>query len=113
MQEFSIQLKCLKLIGFEDVVEEKHKVLLRFLQRLNISIISYCLFAEILFVVQNLKDIFAAVECLSFIATMLITLPKIISFYCFNERFRDMLVAIKELSDKGGSKTQVILNNIM
>ena len=104
MQDFSIQLKCLKFVGFGNVVEEKHKLFLRFLQRLNISIISYCVFAEIRFVVRNLKDIFAAVECFSFIATVLITFPKIISFYYYNENFRDMLVGIKELSDKGESQ---------
>lgn len=102
MREFSIQLKCLKFIGFVNVVEEKHKILLRFFQRLNILIIFYCLFAEILFVLQNFKDVFATAECLSYVATELITCAKIITFYCYNQRFGDLIASIKEMANKGG-----------
>lgn len=101
MSEFSIQLRCLKFIGFGSALEQKHKILLRFLQRLNILIIFYCLFAEILFVVQNLKDIYATAECLSFTATELITCAKIITFYCRNEKFDELLTNIKEMANKG------------
>jgi hypothetical protein len=102
MREFSIQLKCLKFIGFENVVEKKRKILLRCFQRLNILIMFYCVSAEISFAVLNFGDIFAATESLSFILTALITCFKILTFYCYMERFGDLIWSVKKLSDEGG-----------
>jgi hypothetical protein len=68
---------------------------------LNILIIFYCLGAEILFAVQNFKDIFALAECLSFMSTEIITCAKILTFYFFNKDFGTMIMKIKELSDQG------------
>lgn len=108
MQEFSIQLKCLKFIGFWNVVDEKYKTLLEYFQRLNILIIFYCLGAEVLFAIQNFKNIFVLAECLSFMSTEIITCAKILTFYFFNEDFSKMINKIRELSEKGELKIFIL-----
>lgn len=81
-------------------MENKYKIPLEFLQRFNILIIFYCLGSEILFAIQNFKDIYALAECLSFMSTEIITCAKILTFYFFNDKFKDMIVKIRELSEK-------------
>jgi hypothetical protein len=99
--QFSIQVKCFKLVGLYRNQLGNHSKLRHFLHIFIATPVFLGVLSVIFFVAQNYRDILVSAEAFGIIFTGIITLSKLATFCLSKEKFFQLMDDIKKLSERG------------
>lgn len=95
---FTIQTKCLHLVGlYRENLIKRPKLLIALYVLIYMIMVS-CVIAEGYFIVQNHKDILSSSEAFSPLSTIIITLIKLSTFLLWRENFYELMDEFKQLA---------------
>lgn len=96
---FAIQLCCFKVSGFGD-----QRISLKIVQLCLTFILMFCTTSEIMFIVKNRRNVLASAEAFGPLATAIIGLVKIITFYVSLKKFYVFIEKIQKMGKEGLSR---------
>jgi hypothetical protein len=98
METFDIQLKSLQLLGFYKTSSERWNKHLNHIRAFLIGLGVYFLITGSVFVALNITtDKFAVTECLGTLGTEMFTLVKLMTIWCYHNRFKNLMMDIEEM----------------
>lgn len=111
-KQFSIQLKCLRIVGFDRENSVKFPKLLRLAQIIAISCLIACLPGEMYFVERNFKDVLAVAEACGPFFVSLTSAVKFITFFMNQEQFYQLIDRIRELIVESNIEDSLIIRKV-
>lgn len=97
-EPFSTQIECLKFVGFNREASKRFPKLFRLFQCLDIYFVLFAFLGECFFIAKNFDDVLASAECFGPLATMIIVLPKFLTYIIYEEKFYKLMDTIKALA---------------